>query len=64
MAKIKIEIRKPQQMMTKETAAAVEGAGLGDERSSPSPFFGFLLLVTYALCGVAIWFAVQAFLKK
>lgn len=58
MSKIKIEIRKPQYLGANEPGAAPSQAKQGGE----TPFFFRLLLVaSYALSGLAIWYVYQRF---
>lgn len=58
MSKIKIEIRKPQYLAAKESGAAVKDPREGNE----TPFvFRLLLVATYILSGLAIWYVFQRF---
>ena len=58
MPKMKIEIRKPQYLTNKETGAAVKEQTSGEG----NPFFFRLLLVsTYVLSALAIWYMYQKF---
>ena len=58
VSKIKIEIRKPQYLAAKESVAGVKEE-TGEKRT---PFFFRLLLVaTYMLSGLAIWYVYQKF---
>ena len=58
MSKMKIEIRKPQYLAAKESAAEVrEEVG---EKKTPF-FFRLLLLATYILSGLAIWYVYQKY---
>jgi len=55
---MKIEIRKPQYLAAKETSA-VDKKEVGEKRT---PFFFRLLLIsTYILSGLAIWYVYQKF---
>ncbi len=58
VAKAKIEIRKPQYLATKEPAAKVDGET--NEKRSPF-FFRLLLVATYLLSGMAIWYVYQRY---
>ncbi|HOG23751.1 MAG TPA: hypothetical protein PK590_03800 [Candidatus Omnitrophota bacterium] len=66
MGKMKIEIRKPQHMMPKEPMSRDQSVAVtaGDKPQGVPFFFNFLLLVSYVLCGVAIWFAMRIFLER
>jgi hypothetical protein len=66
MGKMKIEIRKPQHMMPKESMSRDQSVAVtaSDKPQGVPFFFNFLLLVSYALCGVAIWFAAKIFLER
>ena len=58
MSKMKIEIRKPQYLAAKEPVAEIKEE-TGGERT---PFFFRLLLVsTYVLSGLAIWYVYQRY---
>ncbi len=58
MSKIKIEIRKPQYLGEQGSGVAPKAGGQGGE----TPFFFRLLLVaSYALSGLAIWYVFQRF---
>lgn len=58
MSKMKIEIRKPHYLAAKEPGMAVQEEVRGDK----TPFFFRLLLVaTYLLSGLAIWYFYQKF---
>ncbi|MBI4711268.1 MAG: hypothetical protein HY767_02250 [Candidatus Omnitrophica bacterium] len=58
MSKMKIEIRKPQYLAAKEPVAKVDEE-VGGKRT---PFFFRLLLVaTYMLSGLAIWYVYQRY---
>jgi len=62
---MKIEIRKPQHMAPKEKPQHVVKVSVnGEPERGLSGFFKLLLLTSYALCGVAIWFVAQFFLKQ
>ena len=55
---MKIEIRKPQYLAAKEASAA-DNEEVGGKKT---PFFFRLLLVsTYVLSGLAIWYVYQKF---
>ena len=55
---MKIEIRKPQYLAAKEPAGFVQEKN--DGVKTPF-FFRFLLVATYALSGMAIWYVFQRF---
>ena len=56
--KMKIEIRKPQYLAAKELSAGVQAKTGG----AGTPFFFRLLMVsTYILSGLAIWYVYQKF---
>ena len=58
MSKMKIEIRKPQYLAAKESAAEVKE----EARGKKTPFFFRLLLAaTYVLSGLAIWYVYQRY---
>lgn len=58
VSKIKIEIRKPQYLAAKESAAEVkEESG----RKRTPFFFRLLLAATYVLSGLAIWYVYQRY---
>ena len=58
MSKIKIEIRKPQYLAAKESGAE----GKEETGGKRAPFFFRLLLVaTYMLSGLAIWYVYQKY---
>ncbi len=58
VSKMKIEIRKPQYLAAKEMH---EGAN-DEPGESRTPFFFRLLLVsTYILSGLAVWYVYQKF---
>lgn len=58
VSKMKIEIRKPQYLANKEASAAVKMQNSGNE----TPFFFRLLMVSsYLLSGLAIWYVYQKF---
>jgi hypothetical protein len=58
VSKMKIEIRKPHYLDTKEPGMVAQTQVRGDK----TPFFFRLLLVsTYLLSGMAIWFFYQKF---
>ena len=59
MSKMKIEIRKPQYLATKESATEIRKEETG-ERRTPF-FFRLLLIATYILSGMAIWYVYQKF---
>ena len=61
MSKMKIEIRKPQYLAAKEASAA-EGEAVG--RKGTPFFFRLLLVSTYILSGLAIWYVYQKFSMK
>ena len=58
MSIMKIEIRKPQYLVAKESGTGVPKAV---ERKKTPFFFQFLLFATYALSGLAIWYVYQKF---
>lgn len=55
---MKIEIRKPQYLAAKEPVTEVKEKKI--EKSTPF-FFRFLLLATYILSGLAIWYVYQKY---
>ena len=58
MTKIKIEIRKPQYLNAKEPGLEVKAETNGKK----TPFiFRLLLVATYVLSGLVIWFVYQKF---
>ena len=58
MSKMKIEIRKPHYLAAKEPGMV----GQEEVRGDKTPFFFRLLLVsTYLLSGLAIWYFYQKF---
>ncbi len=58
VSKMKIEIRKPQYLAAKESVAEVKEEAGGKK----TPFFFRLLLVaTYMLSGLAIWYVYQKY---
>lgn len=58
MSKMKIEIRKPHYLAVKEADNAVQE----QVRVEKTPFFFRLLLIsTYLLSGLAIWYFYQKF---
>ena len=66
MGKMKIEIRKPQHMVAKEEpkhAAPLRRMEADVPESLPT-FFIFLLWMSYALCGLAIWFVAQTYITR
>ena len=56
MSKMKIEIRKPQYLAAKETEAGV--SKITPKKKTPV-FFRLLLVSTYVLSGLAIWYVYQ-----
>ncbi|MFA7255445.1 MAG: hypothetical protein WC133_05045 [Candidatus Omnitrophota bacterium] len=58
MSKMKIEIRKPQYLAAKEFSA--EAKAETGERRTPF-FFRLLLVATYVLSGLAIWYVYQRY---
>ena len=58
MPKMKIEIRKPQYFAAKESLVEIKEEGGG--RRTPF-FFRLLLVATYMLSGLAIWFVYQKY---
>ena len=58
MPKMKIEIRKPQYLATKESATEVKEES--DGKRTPF-FFQLLLAATYILSGLAIWYVFQKY---
>jgi cytoskeletal protein RodZ len=66
VSKMKIEIRKPQYLAVKESAADEKREAkrekkeeMGEQRTPF--FFQLLLLATYALSGLAIWYVYQKY---
>ncbi len=59
VSKMKIEIRKPHYLDAKEPAVAVQQEETGEKRTPF--FFRLLLLATYILSGLAIWYVYQRF---
>ena len=58
VSKMKIEIRKPQYLAVKESAVkAKEETG---KKKTPF-FFRLLLVATYMLSGLAIWYVYQRY---
>ena len=58
VSKMKIEIRKPQYLAAKESIAEVKE----EKTRGRTPFFYRLLLVaTYILSGLAIWYVYQKY---
>ena len=58
VAKMKIEIRKPQYLAVKESVAEVSEEAGGKRMPF---FFRLLLAATYILSGLAIWFVYQKY---
>ncbi len=58
MSKAKIEIRKPQYLATKEPAKTEDVEAKGKRSDF---FFRLLLIATYMLSGMAIWYVYQRF---
>ena len=59
VSKIKIEIRKPQYLAAKESSGEIKKETTGGKKT---PFgFRLLLVATYMLSGLAIWFVFQKF---
>ncbi len=58
MAKIKIEIKKPQYLEARKPGIEIAAS---PEREKSPIFFKLLLIATYALSGLAIWYAYQRF---
>ncbi|MFH0984226.1 MAG: hypothetical protein V1882_01690 [Candidatus Omnitrophota bacterium] len=58
MSKAKIEIRKPQYLATKEPAVKVDDETKGKRSAF---FFRLLLIATYLLSGMAIWYVYQRY---
>lgn len=56
MSKIKIEIRKPQYLAAKDPGG--KAGGEGGKKAKPF-FFQLLLIATYILSGIAIWYVYQ-----
>lgn len=59
MSKMKIEIRKPSYLATKEPATVNRSQETG-ENKTPF-FFRLMLFATYGLSIMAIWYAYQKF---
>lgn len=58
MSIMKIEIRKPQYLVAKESGAS--GPKPVEKKKTPF-FFHLLLFATYVLSGLAIWYVYQKF---
>ncbi len=58
VSKMKIEIRKPQYLAAKEPVEEVKEEAT--EKKTPF-FFRLLLLATYILSGLAIWYVYQKY---
>ena len=58
VSKMKIEIRKPQYLAAKEPAA--EAKKSTDGKKTPF-FFRLLIVATYMLSGLTIWYVYQKF---
>ncbi|MFA5159508.1 MAG: hypothetical protein WC484_03270 [Candidatus Omnitrophota bacterium] len=56
MSKMKIEIRKPQYLAAKESGVEVKEK---TSRKRMPIFFRLLLVATYMLSGLAIWYVYQ-----
>jgi len=56
--KAKIEIRKPQYLATKEPVAKADD---GTKEKRAAFFFRLLLVSTYLLSGMAIWYVYQKY---
>jgi len=62
VSKMKIEIRKPQYLATKEPVAEVKKVAKKEKGKEQTPFFFRLLLVaSFMLSGLAIWYAYQKY---
>ena len=67
MSKMKIEIRKPQYLSTKESDADVKKEARREVRKEKAPgpktpfFFRLLVFATYVLSGLAIWYVFQKY---
>jgi hypothetical protein len=58
VSKMKIEVRKPQYLAARELSVGAQAKTGGDK----APFFFRLLLIsTYVLSGLAIWYVFQKF---
>lgn len=63
MAKIKIELKKPQYLAAKEAPPPMRHRMMpeaGGNEGLPA-IFGFLLTLTYVFCAVAAWFIYQRY---
>jgi hypothetical protein len=58
VSKMKIEIQKPQYLATKEPVAKTDE---GTEEKKTPFFFRLLLIATYMLSGMAIWYVFQRY---
>lgn len=61
MSKMKIEIRKPQYLSAKEPVAESKEFKEEIEEKRTPFFFRLLLLATYILSGLAIWYVYQKY---
>jgi cytoskeletal protein RodZ len=61
VSKTKIEIRKPQYLDSKDVKEPVAQVKREPREERPSSFFGLLLLATYILSGLAIWYVYQKY---
>lgn len=61
VSKIKIEIRKPQYLAAKEVAAPGKEKVEAAEGKKTPFFFRLLLVLTYVLSALAIWYVYQKF---
>jgi hypothetical protein len=60
VSKMKIEIRKPQYLAAKESVEEVKKEEKAEKKKTPF-FFRLLLLATYMLSGLAIWYVYQKY---
>lgn len=60
VSKMKIEIRKPQYLAVKEAPVAEKEESYEEENKTPF-FFRLLLVSTYILSGMAIWYVYQKY---
>ncbi|HNX69352.1 MAG TPA: hypothetical protein PLL75_03425 [Candidatus Omnitrophota bacterium] len=58
MGKMKIELRRPQYVVTRDPMAREEPEASGEKMPL---FFRFLMVVSYVLSALAFWFVYQRF---
>lgn len=61
MSKMKIEIRKPQYLAAKEPNIEVKEVQESKGGKKTPFFFRLLLIATYMLSGLAIWYVYQKY---